>query len=48
MTRKLLDVTRITRLGWKPAVDLEQGLVATYRWYLQKTAAHGGREAAVR
>jgi GDP-L-fucose synthase len=48
MMRKLLDVTRITRLGWKPALGLEQGLVATYRWYLQKTAAHGSRAAAVR
>jgi len=32
--RKLLDVSRITALGWKPAIDLESGIESTYRWYL--------------
>jgi GDP-L-fucose synthase len=31
--RKLLDVSRITALGWRPRIDLEQGVAMTYRWY---------------
>lgn len=31
--RKLLDVSRITALGWLPQVDLEEGIRATYRLY---------------
>lgn len=30
--RKLLDISRITNLGWKPTVELEEGLKGTYRW----------------
>jgi len=32
--RKLLDVGRLDRLGWKAAVPLADGLASTYRWYL--------------
>lgn len=32
--RKLLDVSRITSLGWKPTISLRQGIEMTYRWYL--------------
>lgn len=32
--RKLQDVGRIHALGWKHAVDLEQGISNTYQWYL--------------
>jgi GDP-L-fucose synthase len=32
--RKLLDVTRLTNLGWKASTDLETGIRDTYRWYL--------------
>ena len=31
--RKLLDVTRLTRLGWKPKISLREGLASAYRWY---------------
>jgi GDP-L-fucose synthase len=31
--RKLLDVSRITALGWKPTTDLREGLQKTYAWY---------------
>jgi len=30
--RKLLDVSRIRELGWKPAIPLARGLAGTYRW----------------
>jgi GDP-L-fucose synthase len=32
--RKLLDNRRILATGWKPEIELEQGLRATYQWYL--------------
>ena len=31
--RKLLDVARLSALGWRPRVDLAQGLAATYEWF---------------
>jgi GDP-L-fucose synthase len=33
MTRKLLDVSRIRALGWKPSIPFREGLTATYKWY---------------
>ena len=32
--RKLLDSSRMTRLGWKPRVSLEVGINSTYDWFL--------------
>jgi GDP-L-fucose synthase len=37
--RKLLDVTKLKRLGWQPRIDLRSGLTETYRWYLDNVAA---------
>ena len=34
--RKLMDVTRLTRLGWKSKINLEEGLNITYQWYMAK------------
>ena len=33
--RKLLDVTRMTALGWRAQVDLRSGIEDTYAWFLQ-------------
>jgi GDP-L-fucose synthase len=35
--RKLLDVTRIRTLGWKPAVDLNRGIHEVYDWFLENS-----------
>lgn len=31
--RKLLDVSRINALGWRPTIGLEEGIRATYEWF---------------
>jgi GDP-L-fucose synthase len=36
--RKLLDISRIRALGWKPHWELRDGIEATYRWYLEHKA----------
>ena len=36
--RKLLDVSRLTALGWRARISLEQGVAATYQWYLEREA----------
>ena len=33
--RKLLDSTRISELGWKTQVALENGISSTYDWFLK-------------
>lgn len=37
--RKLLDVTRLSRLGWKAAVGLHEGIRETVRWYRANAAS---------
>jgi len=36
--RKVLDVSRVTALGWEPRYSLKEGLVQTYRWALENRA----------
>jgi len=33
--RKLLDTTKINSLGWKPEIELRDGITTTYNWYLE-------------
>ncbi len=33
--RKLLDVSRLRRMGWTAETDLEAGLRSTYAWFLE-------------
>ena len=34
--RKLLDVSRLQSLGWKPTIGLAEGLASTYQWFLEQ------------
>ncbi len=36
--RKLLDVSKLKGLGWSPRIGLEDGIAATYRWFLDNCA----------
>jgi len=36
--RKLLDVSKLEKIGWKAKVGLEKGIAETYKWYLAHAA----------
>ena len=33
--QKVLDIQKITNLGWKPSINLDQGIKLTVEWYLE-------------
>ena len=33
--RKLLDSSKISNLGWKPEINLEEGIASTYDWFVK-------------
>lgn len=33
--RKLMDVSRLDAMGWEASIPFEEGLAATYEWYLE-------------
>lgn len=37
--RKLLDVTRLSALGWKARISLAEGLASTYQNFLAESKA---------
>jgi GDP-L-fucose synthase len=37
MPRKLLDVTKMTNLGWEPKISLRDGIKLTYEWCLENS-----------
>jgi GDP-L-fucose synthase len=43
--RKLLDVTRIHRLGWRHTIALRDGLESTYQWYLAQLEGRASSRA---
>lgn len=36
--RKLMDVSRLARLGWTASIPLERGIAETYAWFLKQGA----------
>lgn len=36
--RKLLDVSRLAKLGWQSKIEIQKGIEATYEWYLKEKA----------
>jgi len=34
--RKLMDVSRLTDMGWRARIDLKEGLQETYNWFLRQ------------
>ncbi|WP_044408483.1 GDP-L-fucose synthase [Thiomicrospira microaerophila] len=40
--RKLMDVSRLERLGWKAKISLEEGLTTTYAWFLENQDSFRG------
>ncbi len=36
--RKLLNIDRISALGWRPTVSLDAGVTETYRWFVDNVA----------
>jgi len=36
--RKLMDVSRLTRLGWAYSIPLEDGIRSTYSWFLKQSS----------
>ncbi len=46
--RKLLDVSRLSRLGWRASIPLREGIEQTYRWYLANFAGHAPHSAGSR
>ena len=41
--RKLMDVSRLSDMGWRAQIPLERGLEETYGWFLDNQAAGGLR-----
>jgi GDP-L-fucose synthase len=37
--QKLLDVSKLTSLGWRARIGLEEGIASTYRWFLEHEGA---------
>ena len=35
--RKLLDVSKLNKLGWKASIPLNEGLRSTYKWWLENS-----------
>lgn len=42
--RKLMDVSRLTTMGWQARIDLDQGIRETYDWFLKNRHNFRGLE----
>jgi GDP-L-fucose synthase len=45
VARKLVDVSKLSDLGWRASIGLEEGLASTYRWFLDHHAEARGVHA---
>ena len=36
--RKVLDISRLSSLGWKPTITLDEGIASTIAWYKEANA----------
>ena len=43
--RKVLDVSRLRDLGWSPTIELREGIVRTYEWFLANREPASTRHA---
>ena len=34
--RKLLNISKIKKLGWSPTIEFESGIKQTYKWFLDE------------
>jgi GDP-L-fucose synthase len=34
--QKLLDISKVNELGWKPNIDLKNGIRSVYEWYMKE------------
>lgn len=41
--RKLMDVSRLAKLGWRYSIALKQGLIQTYQWFLENNENYRNR-----
>ena len=41
--QKLLDISRLRKLGWRPRISLREGICETYEWYVTNLAHADGR-----
>jgi GDP-L-fucose synthase len=44
--RKLLDVTRLASLGWRPRIPLREGIEQVCRWYSSRAEILSGKEVS--
>ena len=45
--RKLLDITKLTELGWRVQIDLHTGLTNTYHWFLGASKVYLRQSGAI-
>ena len=37
--RKLIDISRLTAMGWQSSIGLKEGLIKTYKWFIDKNSS---------